>query len=936
MRLKPPYDARYRLEDSLGAGAQATVYKAEDRTTGERVALKLLVVGSGERDASRLVREARALASVVHPTLPRFHDLHSDHDPPLLVMEAVEGTELRLALDQGRRWTADELAPLGQALAEGLAMLHAKGVVHRDLKPENLMLAAGGPRLLDLGLAHLEGDTTITRTGAAVGTPLYFAPEQFERRPATTASDVFSLGVILHEMLTGERPYSLLHLSGQSAGVAWPREPQARLAEALGRVAGRCLSRDPKARPDAEELAVALRHGGTWETRETSRPLDHPEPAASRGARFGALAVLGIALGAWLAGSPGRPGPASLELLPYPGGVEARWQGSPADTDLAFMVEGASPIPLPARAGEQRLRIPLAGPTHLRVTRSGRAIPAGTPPQALWSVAPAPVPPASAAGLARGPGGLELVLGADAGPWAPDHVELLQGGERVELARAPGPGPVRYPLEGPLDGDSPLEIWPLVRGEDGAPRRVGDGPWIRWQGALQQRRVQAAEDGTGRLGPAEAARTIPYELVRLPHILLHSRIYSATHRAASKAGKRRLWFPVLAGGEGYLAGRTLDPEEPLQTFRISETPAFFAHESHVMDLGRSLAFRYWDRPDFDQGAMLWVWRGSSSVQRVPLDRTLWNPIGGPYTGAEGGAFFVGKHLRVRTVDADGRLSAPDGIPTPRGFRVRLGDQRSGQRWLALAMGAPLGRPARFTLGVFDRQDPRRRTLIDGLPEEPPCHPLVVEEGPHAGIYLVLGERIQRLALSDVVPAPGEVERSLTLEALIRARSLETVATLRARDAGANLRFPRAQPISDGPYGMLPVLDAEPVPGMTPEKFLGQPVAFRRFRALVVGPAGPKLVDLDAGPFPTIATGIPQVTGDLDGRRGLGVVLADGHGNRAALELWDLVTTRPLIRWELHVDHWALSPTLLGDHVYLGASPGHSLDAALPPLGPMSP
>jgi hypothetical protein len=903
VRLKPPYDERYALEDSLGTGAQG----------------------------------ARALASVVHPSLPRFHELHADHDPPLLVMEAVEGTDLRDMLATGRTWTPEELAPLGQALAEGLAMLHAKGVVHRDLKPENVMLAEGGPRLLDLGLAQLDGEERITRTGAAVGTPLYFAPEQFQKRPSTKESDVFSLGVILYEMLMGERPFALLDLTQYGRTGRLTRRPQERLSAALGRAAGRCLEPDPRARPDAEELAVALRLGDAWDTRETQRPqlAEEPAPRGSRG-RLLALAVTGVALGAWLAGGPRAPELPSLNLRPVPGGVEASWQGSPSDRGLELVVEGGARVPLPASAGLQRLHVPLSSRARVRLMRGARGIAAGAPPRDGWELSPAPVPPATATRLLRTPEGLALTLDSEAWPWAPERVEVRNGPEEREVARRLGEGPARYPLAGPLDGDVPLEIWPLTPSPGGGWNRIGDAPWLRWDGSVQQRPVLIGSEGKGRLGPVEPALQEDYELVRLPHILLGSRTFSSQHLAASRKGTRRLWFPVIVNKVGYVVGRKQDPQAPLEALRISPEPVFFPPTSQVLDLGRSLVFYFHEKPALDDPGVLWVWRGGGPPQRTTLGLPFFVPIASPFPTGDGRAFLLGRRLRTRIIDEDGRIGLPLGLPTVQGYRVRRGDQRSGERWLALALHGPPAKPPRHALLLVDRQTPTRRTLVEGLPSAPPSHPLVLEKGPHAGLYVILEDRIQRIALEHLIPAPGEEDRHTTMEELVKSRAIETVLTLGSADPGANLIFPRAHPLSGERFGILPFAERVEVPGKNPKFFLGQPVAFRRFRALLLGEGEPEVVDLDRGPFPGVPTGIPQVAGSLDGRRGLAALLADGHGTRAALELWDVVSHRPLIRWDLRVNAWALSPTLLGDHIFMGVSPGMALEASLPPLGTMSP
>ncbi|MGC1419457.1 MAG: serine/threonine-protein kinase [Acidimicrobiales bacterium] len=197
---------RYRIVRLLGRGGMSDVYEAFDEIDGKGVAIK--IVRSSEPEfARRLAQEARALESFEHPGLIRLLDVGAVGDQAYLVMELIVGHTLAQALRQGPL-TSRETANLGARLADALAYVHQRGVVHRDVKPSNILLSANGDAWLgDFGIARLHEGSTMTATGTTMGTVSYMAPEQLEDHQVGPAADIWSLGIILLECLTGRRVY---------------------------------------------------------------------------------------------------------------------------------------------------------------------------------------------------------------------------------------------------------------------------------------------------------------------------------------------------------------------------------------------------------------------------------------------------------------------------------------------------------------------------------------------------------------------------------------------------------------------------------------------------------------------------------------------------------------------------------------------------------
>jgi serine/threonine-protein kinase len=258
--------SHYRIIEKLGEGGMGVVYRAEDVKLGREVALKFLPSGltRDEKARARFLREARAAAALNHPNICTIHEIGEEEERTFIAMELLEGEDLKARIASGPL-TVDEALMIGTQIAEGLAAAHERGVVHRDIKPANIMLAPGGrAKIMDFGLARLAGTTDLTRTGTTLGTVAYMSPEQARGDEVDHRTDIWSLGVVLQEMVAGRRPFIGGHDQAMIRSIL-NDEPErlssivAGVPPGLARIVARALAKDPALRyQGASELASDL------------------------------------------------------------------------------------------------------------------------------------------------------------------------------------------------------------------------------------------------------------------------------------------------------------------------------------------------------------------------------------------------------------------------------------------------------------------------------------------------------------------------------------------------------------------------------------------------------------------------------------------------------------------------------------------------------
>jgi Tol biopolymer transport system component/predicted Ser/Thr protein kinase len=309
--------AHYAILEKLGEGGMGVVYKALDTKLDRPVALKFLPAGlhPSEQDRARFLQEARAAAAMNHPNVCSVLDIAEHEGQMFIVMEFVDGQTLRTKLlSLGLKQALD----IAIQIAEGLAAAHEKGIVHRDIKPENIMVRKDGiAQIMDFGLAKLRTTdgalTRLTKQGSTVGTAGYMSPEQVQGQDTDHRSDIFSLGVLLYEMLAGQLPFKGVHETAMAYEIVNVDAPpmsavRSEIDPALDAVILECLEKDPKERTQsAGQVALDLKRYRRESSRQRTSRITAAAPAM-RSTTGGSLATPSAAP---------PPGPHTQRGLPW-------------------------------------------------------------------------------------------------------------------------------------------------------------------------------------------------------------------------------------------------------------------------------------------------------------------------------------------------------------------------------------------------------------------------------------------------------------------------------------------------------------------------------------------------------------------------------------------------------------------------------------------
>jgi len=332
--------SHYKVLEKIGEGGMGEIYLADDTELDRRVAIKFLPSGysSGAGALERFRREAKAAAALNHPNIITIYDFGTHEGLPYIVMEHIDGEPLTTLID-GKGLAIERVLEIATQIFDGLEKAHDAGVVHRDIKPDNILIDSDGRvRILDFGLAKLHGATMITSAESTLGTAAYMSPEQTRGGEVDARSDLFSAGVVLYEMVAGQRPFAGEHREALFHAIT-TADPQPlrrynnHASDGLERLVAKVLAKDPESRyPSAKGVLVDLRA----ERRESGTTASMPRVGARRsshkvwiGAAF--IAVVALVVGSvWFMGqrgsstesantieTPASAGQNSIAVLPF-------------------------------------------------------------------------------------------------------------------------------------------------------------------------------------------------------------------------------------------------------------------------------------------------------------------------------------------------------------------------------------------------------------------------------------------------------------------------------------------------------------------------------------------------------------------------------------------------------------------------------------------
>ena len=415
----------YEIVDVLGAGGMGQVYKVRN-TLSERIEAMKVVLPNMSSDpelAQRFLREIKVQAALDHPNIARLHTAQQFGDQLFMVMEFVDGNSLEKLLEKGPLALSDSLGYISQVL-DALAYAHARTVVHRDIKPANIMITpAGVVKLMDFGIARMQTDRRLTRTGHTVGSLFYMSPEQIQGGEPDPRSDLYALGVTLYEMVTGQKPfqgdsdYSIMAAHLQQTPVA-PLQLVSDLPPDLSEIILMAIAKDPGGRfQSAEAFRAALRNINVpaWKPTERTATVvlpsmsaptaPAPAPAPAAGSPMMASAVAAVPpLAAPAAGpapmpppAPYAPSPAAASGAPKPTSRRGLYMALGSVATLLVLAAAIIEVPKFINARAQQ-SAPI--PSEPKVETPPAPVPLAPPsaPAAAPAPAPSDTAPAAASG----------------------------------------------------------------------------------------------------------------------------------------------------------------------------------------------------------------------------------------------------------------------------------------------------------------------------------------------------------------------------------------------------------------------------------------------------------------------------------------------------------------------------------------------------------
>jgi len=436
---------KYEIRGTLGKGAMGTVYDGWDPAIARRVAIKTVSLPADPdpdtaEEIARFRREAQAAGRLTHPNIVAVYDYGETADMAYIVMEFVDGPSLKAPLDSHERFAMADIQRVMDDLLAGLQFSHERGVVHRDIKPANIMLTkAGQAKIADFGIARIEM-SSMTQAGTMLGTPSYMSPEQFMGQVVDARSDVYSAGVVLYQLLTGERPFeggltALMHKVLNTEPPA-PSQLAVTVPPGMDEVVRKAMAKRPDDRyPSAAAFAQAIRAAlaappwpappeedseATMVGATMARPAAAPSrPAAPTPARpmpaatpaaapatgrsrvpmligLGVAVVLALGAGGWFLLGPAQHAPGPQTVGPQASGPQA-----PAQQALGQQTPGQPAAPAAGSAPTQAApAVSAAQSPPAQPALPGAALPAGAPPAPLPAAtvpAPTQAPPATPA-----------------------------------------------------------------------------------------------------------------------------------------------------------------------------------------------------------------------------------------------------------------------------------------------------------------------------------------------------------------------------------------------------------------------------------------------------------------------------------------------------------------------------------------------------------